>query len=71
MGYSTAQVAAKIGVAKKTLLRWLYARKLAEPEIIRAPGATIRVWTAADIKRAASYKDKNYCKGRGRKKRSS
>lgn len=67
--YSTAQVAAKIGVDKKTLLRWLYARKLAEPKIIRTPGFTIRVWTEADLMRAARYKDQNYCKGRGRKKR--
>jgi len=66
--YSTAQVARKIGVDKKTLLRWLYADKLAEPEIIKMPGATIRVWNQADVKRAIRYKEQNYCKGRGRKK---
>jgi hypothetical protein len=68
VSYSTSQVARKVGVDKKTLLRWLYAKKLAEPEIIRTPGATIRVWSEADVKRAARYKEQNYCKGRGRKK---
>ena len=53
---------------KKTLLRWLYSGKLAEPKIIRTPGATIRVWAEADLKRAARHKEQNYRKGRGRKK---
>jgi len=66
--YSTAQVARKIAVDKKTLLRWLYAGKLAEPKIIKTPGATIRVWAEADLRRAVRYKEQNYCKGRGRKK---
>jgi hypothetical protein len=66
--YSTGQVARQIGVDKKTLLRWLYSGKLAEPKIITAPGATIRVWSEADLKRASQHKEQNYCKGRGRKK---
>jgi predicted site-specific integrase-resolvase len=66
--YSTAQVARQVGVDKKTLLRWLYCGKLAEPKTIKTPGATIRVWSEADLQRAARYKEQNYCKGRGRKK---
>jgi hypothetical protein len=69
VNYSTVQVARTIGVDKKTLLRWLYTRKLAEPKIIATPGAKIRVWSEQDLKRAASYKNQSYCKGRGRKKR--
>jgi len=68
VSYSSGQVARKIGVDKKTLLRWLYANKLAEPEIIKTAGMTIRVWREADLHRAARYKRQNYCKGRGRKK---
>lgn len=66
--YSTAQVARKIGVDKKTLLRWLYAGKLVEPKIIRTPASVIRVWSERDLKRAVRHKEQNYCKGRGRKK---
>jgi hypothetical protein len=66
--YSTAAVARKLGVDKKTLLRWLYARKLAEPKILRTPSGTVRVWTQADVARARKYKEQNYRKGRGRKK---
>ena len=66
--YSTAQVAQKIGVDKKTLLRWLYAGKVSEPRIVRTPGSTIRVWGEADVARVERFKDLNYRKGRGRKK---
>lgn len=66
--YSTAQVAHKIGVDKKTLLRWLYSGKVTEPKIIRTPGSIVRVWSEADLSRLTEYRQKNYCKGRGRKK---
>ena len=65
--YSTVQVARKIGLDKKTLLRWLYAGKLAEPKSIKTPTVMIRVWTETDLRRAALYKKQNYRKGRGRK----
>jgi len=65
--YSTVQIARKVGVDKKTLLRWLYSGKLAEPKIVRMPGGVIRVWSESDLKRASRFKDENYCKGRGRK----
>ena len=66
--YSTVQVARRIRVDKKTLLRWLYSGKLVEPKIIRTPASVIRVWFEGDLKRAARHKEQNYCKGRGRKK---
>jgi predicted site-specific integrase-resolvase len=66
--YSTGQVARKIGIDKKTLLRWLYAGKIFEPDQIRTPTATIRIWTERDLKRVIRFKEQNYRKGRGRKK---
>ena len=66
--YSTAQIAERIAVDKKTLLRWLYAGKVAEPKIIKAPGSVIRVWSETDLRRVAQYRQENYCKGRGRRK---
>lgn len=66
--YSTAQVAKKIGVDKKTLLRWLYAGKVAEPKIVKTPTSNIRVWTEGDLARVSRFKKQNYRKGRGRKK---
>jgi len=65
--YSTVQVARKIGVDKKTLLRWLYAGKIAEPKRVRTPGSIIRVWAERDLERVARFKEQNYRKGRGRK----
>src|SRR6201997_2310611 len=41
-----------VGVGHQTLLRWLYAGKVAEPERMILGGASIRLWTKADIKRA-------------------
>jgi predicted site-specific integrase-resolvase len=66
--YSTGQVAQELGIDKKTLLRWLYAGKVAEPKLVKMPASAIRVWTERDLKRAMQFKEQNYRKGRGRKK---
>jgi predicted site-specific integrase-resolvase len=66
--YSTGQVAQKLDIDKKTLLRWIYAGKLAEPKLVKTPASTIRVWAERDLKRAMQFKEQNYRKGRGRKK---
>jgi predicted site-specific integrase-resolvase len=61
--YTTAEVARSIGVDKKTLLRWLYAGKLAEPkEIVTVGSIENRIWSAADLERARQYKEEHYRK---------
>lgn len=67
--YSTADVARIVGVDKSTLLRWLYSKQLPEPKHISAPGVDSRVWSEHDLQRAKLFKDENYCRGRGRKRR--
>jgi transposase-like protein len=61
-GYSTAEVAKALGVSKNTLLRWLYAGKLAEPKHEIFGGVDSRVWSAADLARAKAFKEENYRK---------
>jgi excisionase family DNA binding protein len=65
---STAEVARTLGISKKTLLRWLYAGKLPEPEHQKDGGQDVRLWRKPDIARARRYKEDNFRKGRGRKK---
>ena len=65
--YSTAQVAAKIGVHKITLIRWLLDGKVREPRRVNQAGQAIRIWTDRDVERVRKYKQENYRKGRGRK----
>jgi excisionase family DNA binding protein len=65
---STAQVAETLGISKKTLLRWLYAGKLAEPKHQKNGGQDVRLWSKNDIERAKRYKAENFRKGRGRKR---
>jgi len=65
--YTTKQVAEKIGAGYQTMLRWLYAKKLAEPERLVLGGATIRLWTEADLQRARKYKLGGAAKRRSRK----
>jgi DNA-binding transcriptional MerR regulator len=60
--YSTAEVARMIGVSKNTLLRWLYAEKLAEPKTQTFGGVESRVWSEADLNRAKLYREQNYRK---------
>jgi hypothetical protein len=66
---STLEVARMIGIHKQTLLDWLYAGKVLEPKRQAIGGQVVRIWTQTDIDRVRSYKEKNYCKGRGRKKK--
>jgi predicted site-specific integrase-resolvase len=65
--YSTAKVAAEIGVSKLTLTRWLKAGKVKEPRRITQGGIELRLWTNRDVERVRKYKETNYRKGRGRK----
>ena len=67
--YSTVEVARIIGVDKTTLLRWLYAGRLTEPRHISYAGQDLRIWTENDLNKAQRYKEQNYRKGRGRKKK--
>ena len=61
--YTTAEVAQAIGVNKSTLLRWLYAGKLAEPKQSVAVGKIEnRIWSAADLERARKFKEECYRK---------
>jgi len=60
--YSTAQVAKALGVSKRTLLRWLYAGKISEPEKQTFGGVESRVWTDSDLSRAKEYKTRSFGK---------
>jgi hypothetical protein len=65
--FTTKQVAKKIGVGYQTMLRWLYAKKLAEPERLILGGASVRLWTKEDLQRAQRYKVEGMAKRRSRK----
>jgi hypothetical protein len=58
-----------VGVDKQTLLRWLWAGKISEPSAFANGGQKIRLWTDRDLKKVRAYKEANYRKGRGRKKK--
>ena len=67
--YSTANVARRIGVHKMTLLKWLWANKIPEPPHQTAGGQDVRLWSDQDLKRVLKYKEANYRRGRGRRKK--
>jgi hypothetical protein len=69
--FSTAQAAKKIGVHKMTLLKWLWAGKVAEPRRQVNCGQDVRIWTEQDLLRVQEYKEANFRRGRGRKKKPS
>ena len=60
--YSTLQVAQAIGVDKSTLLRWLYAEKIAEPSVKTVAGVKIRCWSEKDLERAKKHREDRYRK---------
>jgi hypothetical protein len=65
--YTTREVAKEIGVGHQTLLRWLYAKQLAEPERMKYGGQNLRLWTKDDLKRARKYKVEGAAKRQSRK----
>jgi len=65
--YSTAKVAAEVGISKLTLIRWLVAGKIKEPRRVKQAGVEFRIWTQHDVERVRKFKEENYRKGRGRK----
>lgn len=67
---STPQVAAKVGIDRVTLERWLGSGKVRGPKMVRAGMREYRVWTRSDVERLKRHKAKFYRKGRGRKKKS-
>ena len=66
--YTTQEVAQAIGVAYQTLLRWLYSKKLAEPERMIYGGQNLRLWTKADVARARKFKETGFLSRRSRKR---
>ena len=66
---STQDVARKIGINRVTLERWLSGGKVKAPKTIRFGKNEFRNWTADDVERIRKYKQGNYRKGRGRKRR--
>ncbi len=65
--YTTKQVAKNIGVGYQTLLRWIYAKKVAEPECLILAGTKLRLWSKDDIQRARKYKVEGLAERRNRK----
>jgi len=56
--YSTSQAAAKIGVSRQTLYSWIESGMVDAPKPIKAGGASVRLWTQADIAKAGKAKNK-------------
>ena len=66
--FSTKEVAKKVGIGRGTLERWLSSDKLRAPRAAQVGQGRFRQWTDADVERVRKYKQRNYRKGRGRKK---
>ena len=48
--FSTNQVAKRLGIATKTLSRYIAQKKVPAPRIIEVGGSIVHSWTKADIK---------------------
>jgi excisionase family DNA binding protein len=47
--YSTTEAARKLGIGLKTLARYIEAKKVPAPKMLRAGKITIHAWTADEI----------------------
>jgi DNA-binding transcriptional MerR regulator len=57
---TTQAVADRIGVTKRTLLRWLHLGKVQEPRRIAFGGIAIRIWTPKDVAKAKKYRETSF-----------
>jgi hypothetical protein len=65
--FTTKQVAKAVGIGYQTLLRWIYAKDVAEPEWIILGGMKLRLWTKDDIRRVRKYKVEGHDERQARK----
>ena len=70
MPLSTTEICHLAGIHKSTLERWLASGRLRPPQPIKIGGKVFRNWTERDVERVRKFKEKFYCKGRGRKPKS-
>lgn len=54
--YTTAEVAAKVGVSRQTLYSWIEGGKIKAPKPIKLGQRSMRLWTDADIEKARRFK---------------
>jgi predicted site-specific integrase-resolvase len=64
---NTTDAAARAGIARHTLQRWIREGQIKAPKAILRNGRAVRLWSDADIKRLENVKAATYRKGRGRK----
>lgn len=58
--YTTKQAAKSVGVGYQTLLRWLYAKEIAEPDRMKYGRQNLRLWTKQDIAKLRRFKARRY-----------
>jgi predicted DNA-binding transcriptional regulator AlpA len=64
---TTKQVAELVGIGHQTLLRWIYAKDVAEPKVIILGRMKLRLWTKDDIRRVRKYKVEGHDERQARK----
>ena len=65
---STEEAARLVGIGRNTLERWIREGKVT-PKTVRVGRKNYRLWTEREIEKLRYVKEKNYRKGRGRKKK--
>jgi predicted site-specific integrase-resolvase len=66
---STRYAAKAVGISLMTLQRWIADGDIRPPRLQIVNGRATRLWDIEDVERLRQSKEKNYCRGRGRKKR--
>ena len=66
--FSTKQVAERVGINRRTILRWLKAGNIPEPRRIGGGGVEARVWSERDVARLVKYKTAHYWRKKAQKK---
>jgi hypothetical protein len=55
--YTTGQAAAAVGITRVTVQKWIRKKMIRAPKLTVFANITVRMWTAADVKRLRLAKE--------------
>ena len=64
---TTVQVAKRVGIPLRSLMRWIAEGKIKAPRLRRVWNISVRIWSEDDIRRLQKYRKAHFREGMGRR----
>ena len=64
---TTVQVAKRVGIPLRSLMRWIAEGKIQAPRLRRVWNISVRIWSEDDIRRLQKYRKAHFREGMGQR----